>query len=104
MVRSHKETPARVCFIITAVQHLLRSGDRVVLQRFREDDTILADLVFFNIGRGRTGRDTAGPGAEGGMGNAVCRRCWERVQVASRASKNDGGYRGSIRCIWLVHV
>ena len=24
------------------------------------------------------------------MGNAVCRRCWDRVQIASRASENDG--------------
>ena len=32
---------------------------------------------------------TAGLGAEGGLGNAVCRRSWDRVQIASRA----GGHR-----------
>ena len=52
----------------------------VVLQRFSVDDTILKD---------RTGRDTAGPGAEGGMGNAVCPRCCDRVQIASRSSEID---------------
>ena len=52
----------------------------VVLQRFSEDDTILEDLVFPDEGRGGGGgRDTAGPGAEGGTENAVCRRCWDRV-------------------------
>ena len=35
------------------------------------------------------------------MGNAVCRRCGDRVQIASRASENDDGYRGGIRCVWL---
>ena len=52
----------------------------------------------------RTGRDTAGSSAEGGMRNVVCRRCWDRVQIASRASENDDGYRGGIRCIWLDGV
>ena len=64
----------------------------VVLQRFSEDDTILENLVFLDEGSGgRTGRDTGGSGAEGSMGNAVCRRCWDRVQIASRASENDDG-------------
>ena len=34
------------------------------------------------------------------MGNTVCRRIWDRVQIASRASENDDGYRGGIRCVW----
>ena len=38
------------------------------------------------------------------MGNAVCRRCWDRVQIASRARENDGSYRGGIRCVWLNRV
>ena len=38
------------------------------------------------------------------MGNAVCQRCWDRVQIASRASENDNGYRGGIRCVWLDRV
>ena len=38
------------------------------------------------------------------MGNAVCRRCWDRVQIVSRASKNDDGYRGGIRCVWLDRI
>ena len=78
----------------------------VVLQRFSEDDTI--DSREPDISRrrkwGRTGRDTAGPGAEGGMGNSVYRRCWDRVQIASRASENDDGYRGGIRCVWLDRI
>ena len=38
------------------------------------------------------------------MGNAVCRRCWDRVQIASRASGNDDGYRGGIQCVWLDRI
>ena len=38
------------------------------------------------------------------MGNAVCRRCWDRVQIASRASENRDGYRGGIRYVWLDGV
>ena len=38
------------------------------------------------------------------MGNAVCRRCWGRVQIASRVRENDDGYRGGIRCVWLDHI
>ena len=38
------------------------------------------------------------------MGNAVCRRYWDRVQIASRASENDDGYRGGIRCVWLDRI
>ena len=53
---------------------------------------------------GRTGRDIAGPGAEGSMGNTICRRCGDRVQIASRANDNDDGYRGGVRCVWLDRV
>ena len=35
------------------------------------------------------------------MRSAVRRRCWDRVQIASRASEKDDGYRGGIRCVWL---
>ena len=38
------------------------------------------------------------------MRNAVCRRCWDRVQIASRTSENDDGYRGGIRCVWLDRI
>ena len=38
------------------------------------------------------------------MGNAVCRRCWDRVQIASRTSENDDGYRGGIRFVWLDRI
>ena len=38
------------------------------------------------------------------MGNTVCRRWWDRVQIASRASENDDGYRGGIRCVWLDRI
>ena len=54
---------------------------------------------------GRTGRDTAGPGAEDGVGNAVRRRCWDRrVQIITKASENDADYRRGIRCVWLDGV
>ena len=53
---------------------------------------------------GRTGRDTAGSDAEGSIGNAICRRCWDRVQIGSRASENDNSYRGGIRCVWLGRI
>ena len=51
----------------------------VVLQRFSEDDTISRTSCSSTKEGGRTGRDTAGPGAEGDKGNAVCRRCWDHV-------------------------
>ena len=38
------------------------------------------------------------------MRNIVCRRCWDRVQIASRASENDDGYRRGIRCVWLDRI
>ena len=38
------------------------------------------------------------------MGNPLCRRCWDRVQIASRASENDDCYRGGIRCVWLDRI
>ena len=38
------------------------------------------------------------------MRNAVCRRCWDRVQIASSASENDAGYRGGIQCVWLDRI
>ena len=36
------------------------------------------------------------------MGNAVCRRCWDRVQTTSRARENDDGYHGGIRAFGLT--
>ena len=77
-----------------------------VLQRFSEDDTILrAPAISRRREWGQTVRDTAGPGMEGGIGkNVVCRRCWDRVQIASRASEDDDGYRGGIRCVRLDRV
>ena len=58
----------------------------VVLQRFSDDDTISRTSRSSTKEGGRTGRDTAGPGAEGDKENAVCRRCWDHVQIATRAS------------------
>ena len=105
MVRGHTGTPARVCAVTIAVQHRLCSGDRggtTTFQRrrhhYREPD------ISRRRKWGRTGRDTAGSGAEGSIGNAVGRRCWDRVQIASRASENDDGYRGGIRCVRLDRI
>ena len=93
------------CVLSPLLFNIFAAVMEVVLQHFSEDDTILKDLVFLDEGRGgRTGRDTAGPGAEGGMRNAVCRRYWDRVQIASRTSENDDGYRGGIRCAWLDRI
>ena len=105
MVRGHTGTPARVCAVTIAVQHLLRSGDGggTTACQQRRHHSRGSDIPRQRKG-GRTGRDTAEPGAEGGMGNAVCRRCWDGVQIASRASENDDGYRGGIRCVWLDRV
>ena len=105
MVRGHTGTPARMCAVTIAVQHLLCSGDRgstITFQRKRHHSR--EPGIYRRRKWGRTGRDTAGPGAEGSMGNAVCRRCWDRVQIASRASENDDGYRGGIRCVWLDRI
>ena len=98
MVRGHTGTPARMCAVTIAVQHLLCSGDRggtTPFQRRRHHSR--EPGISRRRKWGRTGRDTAGSGAEGSMGNAVCRRCWDRVQIASRASENVDGYRGGIR-------
>ena len=56
MVRGHSGTPARVCAVTNAVQHLC-SGDEGVLQRFSEDDTILETTWYFStkeVGADRT--------------------------------------------------
>ena len=105
MIRGHTGTSARVCAVTNAVRHLLRSGDgggTTAFQRGRHHSR--EPGISRRRKWGRTRRDTAGPGAEGGMGNVVCRRCWDRVQIASRASENDDGYRGGIRCVWLDGV
>ena len=105
MVRGRTGTPARMCAVTTIVQHLLRSYDRgstTAFQRRRHHSR--GPGIPRRRKGGRTGRDTAGPGAEGGMRNVVCRRYWDRVQIGSRASENDGGYRGGIRCVWLDRI
>ena len=105
MVRGRTGTPARVCAVTIAVQHLLCSGDRggtTTFQRRRHHSR--EPGISRRRKWGRTGLDTAGSGAEGSMGNAVCRRCWDRVQIASRASENDDGYRGGIRRVWLDRI
>ena len=105
MVRGHTGTPARVCAVTIAVQYLVCSGDRGGTTTFQLRRHHSREPGFSRRRKwGRTGRDTAGSGAEGSMGNAVCRRCWDRVQIASRASENDGGYRGGIRCVWLDRI
>ena len=38
------------------------------------------------------------------MENAVCRRCWDRVQIPTMASENDDGYCGGIWRVWLDRV
>ena len=102
MVRGHPGTSARVCAVSTAVQHLLRSGDGGGITAFHRRRHHSRGPGIPRRRKGvQTGRDTAGPGAEVGMGNAVCRRCWDRVQIASRASGNDGVYIGGFPCGWL---
>ena len=104
--RLHRDSgKARVCAVTIAVQHLLCSGDRggtTTFQRRRHHSR--KPGISRRRKWGRTGRDTAGSGAEGSMGNAVCQRCWDRVQIASRASDNNDGYRGGIRCVWLDRI
>ena len=105
MVRGLTGAPARTCAVTIAVQHLLCSGDRggtTTFQRRRHHSR--KPGISRRRKWGRTGRDTAGSGAEGSMGNAACRRCWDRVQIASRAGENDDGYRGGIRCVWLDRI
>ena len=103
MVRGHTGTPARVCTVTIAVQHRLRSGDGGRTTAFqRRQHPSRGHGISRRRKWGRTGQDTtAGPGAEGGMENVVCQRCCDCVQIASRASENDDGYRGGIQCVWL---
>ena len=103
MVRGHTGTPARVCAVTITVRHLLCSGDRGGTTTFQ-----LRRHHFREPGISRrrkwrrTGLDTAGSGAEGSMGNAVCRRYGDRVQTASMARENDDGYHGGIRAFGLT--
>ena len=75
----------------------------MVLQRFSEDDTILENLVFLDEGNGGRPDETLLDRVRS-MGNAICRRCWDRVQIASRAGENDDGYRSGVRCVWLDRI
>ena len=53
MVRGHTVTPARVCAVTIAVQHILCSGDGGGTTAFHsEDDTILESLVLLDEGSG----------------------------------------------------
>ena len=72
---------------------------KVVLQRFSEDDTILENLVFLNEGSGSGPDETRLDRVQ-----RAVRLCWDRVQIASRASENDDGYRGGIWCVWLNRI
>ena len=69
MVRGQTGTPARMCAVTIAVQHLLCSGDRggtTTFQRRRHHSR--EPGISRQRKWGRTGRDTAGSGAEGSMG------------------------------------
>ena len=73
MVRGHTGTPVRVCAVTIAVPHLLRSGDGGGTTAFRRRRHHSRGPGISRRRKGeRTGLDTAGPGAEGGKGNAVC--------------------------------
>ena len=90
MVRGHKGTPARVCAVTIAVQHLLRSGDgggTTAFQRRRHHSRGPDGTLLDRVRR-----------AVWGM------LSWDRVHIASRASEDYDGYRGGIRCLWLDRV
>ena len=69
------------------------AATEVSLVRFSVDDTILKDLVRRGWGGGG---DTVRTRAEGGLGNALCRRCWRRIEIPRRVDENDDHYRGSV--------
>ena len=58
MVRGHTGTPARVCAVTIAVQHILCSGDEGGTTAFSEADTILEELVFLDEGSGSRSDET----------------------------------------------
>ena len=74
MVRDHTGTSARVCAVTNAVQHL-RSGDGRGTTAFQQRRHHSRGPGIPRRGKGgRTGRDTAGPGVESGVGDTACRR------------------------------
>ena len=42
------------------------------------------------------GGDSARTRAEGGLGNAPCRRCRRRIEISRRVDENDDHYRGRV--------
>ena len=105
MIRGHTGAPAKVCAVTITVQYLLCSGDRGATTTFQLRRHHFREPGISRRRKwGQTGRDAAGSGADGSMGNAVCRRCWGRVQTARRARENDDGNHEGIRCVWLDRI
>ena len=65
---------------------------------------MIHSLVFLDEGSGGGPDETPLDRVRRAVWGAVCRRCWDRVQVASRASENDDGYLGGVRCVWLDRI
>ena len=80
------------------------AATEVVLVRFSEDDKILKDLVYLEeeagVGVGTPLERAVGTCAEGGLGNALCRRRRRRIEIPRRVDENDDYYRGSVYGIW----
>ena len=92
------------CVLLPLLFNFFAAVMGVVLQRFSEDDTNLENLVFLDEGSGGGPDETLLDRARRAVWGILYRRCRDRVQIASRASENDDGYRGGIRCVWLDRI
>ena len=100
LVRGYAGIETRMCAISATVQHFLGIGDRdrsCAFQRGRHDPK--GSGVSRRRGWGGGG-DTVRTCAEGGLGNALCRRRRRRIEIPRRVDENDDHYRGSVWGIW----
>ena len=91
-----------MCAISATVQHFLCSGDRgrsCAFQRGRHDPK--GSGVPRRGGWGGDG-NTVRTRAEGGLGNALCRRRRRRIEIPRRVDEDDDHYRGSVWAFGLT--
>ena len=86
-----------MCVISAIVQHFLCSGDRGRFRAFQRGRHHPKGSGVPRRGGWGGGRDTVRTCAEGGLGNAVCRRRGRRIEIPRRrVDEDDDPYRGSV--------
>ena len=89
-----------MCAISATVQHFLFSGDRGRSRTFQRGRHYPKGSGVPLRGGWGGGGDTVRTRAEGGLGNAICRRRRRRIEIPRRVDEDDDPYRGSIGGIW----